>query len=117
MELQTLYERTGTDYKVVMERFCNDENMLRMFVLSFPDDPTFQNLTLAVQSADSGSVENHAHALKGVAANLGFEKLQDACADLVLCVRQNRLDEIQLRFQKAETAYKAIVEEIHRIKE
>lgn len=117
MELSKLYEKIGTKYKIVLERFCNDEDMLSMFVMSFPDDPTYGNLASAMDKLNYTEIENHAHTLKGISANLGFDALQNACSEVVLCIRQHRLEAIQQDFQKVEREYAHIVEEIYLIKD
>lgn len=112
MNLKELYEEIQSDYKIVLARFCNEESLLSRFVLSFPKDPTYQSLTEAVRAHDNSGIEMQAHTLKGVAGNLGFNKLQDACADVVSCVRQNNLDSIPANYEKLEQEYKLIIDKI-----
>lgn len=112
MSLREIYEKIGTDYPTVLERFCNDEDMLSIFVMTFPDDATFHYLVEAVSTFNYKEIENYAHALKGVAANLGFTKLQAACGDLVLCIRQGKYDTIPENFEKAKHEYESVVNEI-----
>ena len=112
MELRKLYQKIESDYETVLRRFCNDENMLGRFVVSFPDDPTFEALEKAVTACDYQEIESRAHSLKGVSANLGFDRLQEACAKVVLCVRQERFEEIADDFQPLKRQYEKVVEEI-----
>ena len=116
MKLENLYSNIGTEYQTTLERFCSDENMLRMFVMSFPDDSTYQNLEAAVDALNYTEIESHAHALKGVSANLGFNKLQNACSEVVLCVRQQKLENIPPSFQRVKEAYQNIIDEIQKLK-
>ncbi|MCB6608790.1 Hpt domain-containing protein [[Clostridium] symbiosum] len=61
-----------------------------------------------------GAVENYAHALKGVAANLGFSGLQSSCADIVLSVREGHPEDIPEHFEKAQKEYTFIIDEIYK---
>ena len=41
MQLESFYAQIDAPYREVLERFCNDEGMLEMFVGSFPKDMLF----------------------------------------------------------------------------
>ena len=43
MTLKEFYEQIDSDYKDVIKRLC-DENMIKKFVLKFPEDPSFNDL-------------------------------------------------------------------------
>ena len=86
--------------------------MLTMFVLSFPRDPSYQKLAEAVNGLDYPEIESAAHALKGVSANLGFEKLQAACSDVVLYVRQDKPELVPSGFEKLKAEYEKVIREI-----
>lgn len=117
MTLRQLYESMGVKYEAVTARFCGDEDMLCMFVRSFPEDPTFQKLTAAMKDLDYNGIEACVHALKGVSANLSFDKLQAACADTVLKVRRNEYDEIPECFRKVKSEYEDVVTKISQMKQ
>ena len=94
MQLEKFYAQIDAPYQDVLERFCKDEEMLGTFVGSFPKDRTYAELTAAVEAGDAQQIRYQAHALKGVAANLGFVGLQAACAALDQCIRQERMGQI-----------------------
>lgn len=112
MDLKNFYEKMNSQYQTVLERFCNNETMLRRFVASFPNDTTFQKLTAAMADLDYTEIENQAHTLKGLSGNLGFEKLQSACSDVVLCIRQKKLENLQEDFQNIVREYETLLKEI-----
>lgn len=112
MELEEFYKKNGSDFTAVLRRFCGDGKIVGVFVKSFPKDPSYQRLSEAVAARDYPAVEQQAHALKGVAANLGLDRLQAACGELVLAVRQDRNEAIFELFQKVEALYQAIIEDI-----
>lgn len=114
MRLENFYHTIGSDYAMLLERFCNNESLLDKFVNTFPDDPVFSFLKEAVDTADYGAVENYAHALKGVAANLGFDSLQAACSALVSSVREGHPEDIPEHFEKTQREYLFIIDEIQK---
>lgn len=112
MNLQELYNKIDSDYTIVLARFCNEESLLNRFVRSFPADPTYQSLADAVMSNNNAGIEIQAHTLKGVAGNLGFNKLQDACSEVVSCIRQNKLDSLPDNYEKVKQEYELIISKI-----
>lgn len=115
MHLQAFYQEIDSSYEEVLERFCGDEDLLGMFVVSFAEEPTFGKLTAAVQAADPRQVRYEAHTLKGVAANLGFEGLRAACEGLDLCVRREELEQIAPCYAQVEAAYRKVVNALGRL--
>lgn len=113
MKLRNLYETIGSDYQTVLDRFCGHDEMLARFVADFLKDVTYLKLNGAVQELDYQKIESQAHALKGVAGNLGFERLHEACGDLVSSVRYGRLDEVPNNFRKVEHEYGIVCDVIN----
>ncbi len=117
MNLEKLYGTIGSDYQTVLERFSGHDEMLAKFVKSFLRDDTFQNLSEAARVHDYLEIENRAHALKGVAGNLGFERLHAACGELVSCVRFGCLDKVPENFHKVEKEYENVCDTIQNMME
>ncbi|MFR4415048.1 MAG: Hpt domain-containing protein [Butyricicoccus sp.] len=65
---------------------CN-ENMVKKFVKKYQDDPTCADLHNAVLQQDWEAAFRGAHTLKGVAQNLGFERLYQVSAVLTEAMR------------------------------
>ena len=105
MDLEKLYGTIGSDYHAVCERFCGHERLIEKFVRSFVGDMTFCNLAAAAERFDYLEIERQAHTLKGVAGNLGFDRLYRACDILVSSIRFGQLDEVPENFQKVGTEY------------
>ena len=74
MDLEALYEQVGGSAGEVLKRIPS-EKMLRKFVGKYLADPTFGNLESAVAVQDWKGAFLAAHTLKGVAQNLGFQRL------------------------------------------
>lgn len=67
MTLQEFYDRIGGDYKATISRLPS-EALIKKFVLKYPGDPSFNQL-------------------KGVAQNLGMDRLYKTAATLCDAVR------------------------------
>lgn len=79
MVLKKFYEQIGGGYDRALSRFPN-EQMLEKFVLKYKADPTCAQLKQAVNAGDTKAAFLAAHTLKGVAQNLGFERLASAAS-------------------------------------
>lgn len=89
MNLEEFYAQIGGDYTDTLQRLCN-ENMVKKFVKKYQDDPTCADLHNAVLQQDWEAAFRGAHTLKGVAQNLGFERLYQVSAVLTEAMRGGR---------------------------
>lgn len=89
MNLEEFYAQIGGDYADTLQRLCN-ENMVKKFVKKYQDDPTCADLHNAVLQQDWEAAFRGAHTLKGVAQNLGFERLYQVSAVLTEAMRGNK---------------------------
>ena len=79
---EELINEAGFKYEDALMRFLNREDMLEKFLLKFLDDPSYANILKSYADGDREGTGHAAHALKGVAANLGLEKLRAASEKL-----------------------------------
>lgn len=86
IDLEELYRRLGGDCKSVLQRIPS-EAMVCKFVHKYADDPTYSQLQAAVQAADWETAFRAAHTMKGLAQNLGFERLYRSAAALTEAMR------------------------------
>ncbi len=98
-----------------ISRFGGNEKLFLRFLTRLPQDATFQQLSQAMASEDWKGVENSAHTLKGVAANLGLEQLRWACDAMVTAVRQERLQELPSLYAKTEQAFHVACQTIQQL--
>ena len=110
MELNEILVEAGFPYDEILYRFSGNEGLLKKYLLKFPQDPTFQELKHNVEMGDYVSVETSAHTLKGVSANLGFEKLSEICAQMVMAVREGENEKITPLFHIAQEEYDAVLQ-------
>ena len=79
MTLQEFYDRIGGDYKATISRLPS-EALIKKFVLKYPGDPSFNQLKDALAAQDWELAFRASHTLKGVAQNLGMDRLYKTAA-------------------------------------
>ena len=105
MTLQEFYQQVGGDYEETLGRIPSAQ-MLHRFILKFCGDKTFDNLCRAVEAEQWDETFRAGHTLKGLAQNLGFERLYRAAFELTEAVRgpQALTDAVLLEHVKKEYA-------------
>ncbi len=84
----------GADTEGAMERLVDDEELYMTCLVSFKDDPCFPALDQAFSSKDYKVAFEQAHALKGVAGNLGLTPLYTSICNLVEALRASEFTQI-----------------------
>lgn len=112
MLLTEFFDNIGESLENVMIRIKKEERIVRYLGL-FLQDPSFSDLEKAFEANDVQSAFRAAHTLKGVASNLGFDKLSEASSILTedlrpLAFTANSKD----LFEKVKVNYAKIVENI-----
>ncbi len=74
MDLKTFYCEIGGNYEETFKRFMTDERILK-FVRKFLLDGSFALLKTSLAEKKVEDAFRAAHTLKGVAQNLGFDRL------------------------------------------
>ena len=108
MTLQEFYDRIGGDYKATISRLPS-EALIKKFVLKYPGDPSFEQLRAALDAQDWELAFRASHTLKGVAANLGLERLRALASDMTECLRRGELSGAQARLAETKTAYRRVL--------
>ena len=100
MTLQEFYDRIGGDYKATISRLPS-EALIKKFVLKYPGDPSFNQLKDALAAQDWELAFRASHTLKGVAQNLGMDRLYKTAATLCDAVRGPKpLEDARPRMRK-----------------
>lgn len=86
MTLKEFYAQIGGNYEDTLHRLPS-EALVHRFVLKYPADPSVAQLRDSVSAADWETTFRAAHTLKGVAQNLGFERLYQVSAVLTEAMR------------------------------
>lgn len=86
MTLREFYTHLGSDYEQILRRLPS-EAMILKFVRMYADDPSVRLLTENFERGDWTEAFRAAHTLKGVALNLGFDRLQKYASELTELLR------------------------------
>ena len=109
MTIRECYDELGLDFDAVLSRLVN-EKLVQKFALKFLDDPSFQNLKDAVETAFRA-----AHTLKGVCLNLGFDNLYPSSKDLTELLRAGSMDGYEDLFAEVEKEYNRTCEALRKV--
>lgn len=93
------------DLNATLERFRNDEALYEKYLCIFLDDNSFDELKLSMITQDYEEAFKKAHALKGVAANLGLQSIYDEVYPLVEKLRIGDYTDIYDYFLAVEKEY------------
>lgn len=66
---------SGIDWETTLNRFMDNESLYEKILCKFPDDPSFRNLKDALEAGNTADAFIYAHTLKGLAGNLGLQRL------------------------------------------
>ncbi len=86
--------RCETDLEGAMRRFADDEELYVTCLDAFLQDKTMDELDGAISARLWDEAFTAAHALKGLAGNMGFIPLFHATGELVVLIRAGRMGEI-----------------------
>lgn len=108
MTLDQFYRAAGGSAAETAPRM-GGADVTRRFLRLFPLDDSFPRLSEALGRGDVQAAFRAAHTLKGVAANLGLERLRALASDMTECLRRGELSGAQARFPETETAYRRVL--------
>lgn len=115
MTIEEFYEEIGSNYSMIVSRFNNNTTLIERFVRMFENDTAFAELKDAISTRNAEAIFLATHTLKGVASNLGFTKMEDACISLMQKIRDNDYSEMDQQFAIIEQEYTKIMEALRRL--
>lgn len=80
---KTQLENAGADVDTALNRFMGNEALYMKFLTKFEQDESFANIEKYVAEKNPEEIFKAAHTLKGVAANLGLDRIAQHASDLV----------------------------------
>ena len=92
MTIQECYNKLGGSLEQAEKRLPSI-NLIKKFVAKFPYDSSFSGLCFAMQNGDAKAAFRAAHTLKGVCANLNFDRLFSS-AELLTELFRDKTDTI-----------------------
>ena len=101
-----------TDVQGAVRRFCDNETLYVACLSQFLDDPTMEELVDAIERQAWDDAFTAAHALKGLAGNMGFVPLMHWTGQLVVLIRGGRTREIGECIERVNSSYRDITDAI-----
>lgn len=118
MTVQELYARIDGNYAAATRILMNDALIAR-FIVKLAEDTSFDKLSAAAETMDAQGIFEGAHAMKGVCANLGLDKLSQAAGELTEEFRPGRArtmddDAVREKTEALRAFYGRTLDEIRR---
>lgn len=107
-----LLEELGVNLDITMDRFMQNEDLYFRCLGKFQNDKNFDNMILAIDNKNANDAFEAAHALKGVAANLGLDKLYSQTATIVEVFRAGSLDYDEDNLNVLKSCYNEVLDTI-----
>ena len=101
-----------TDVQGALKRFSGNEELYTACLGMFLDDPTMTELRDAIQEQSWDDAFTAAHALKGLAGNMGFIPLMHSTGQLVVLIRGGRIKDIGECMIQIDSNYRDIIDAI-----
>ncbi len=107
----------GLDTDAMIEKFMDSENMFRKYYGKFftAADGVVEQLARSVSEGDLTQTERSAHALKGLAGNIGLNGVYDPAKKIVDDLRAGNTEEYCHDFESCRKAYETAREISERI--
>ena len=86
MTIVECYQQLGGNLENVKTRLPSD-SLIKRFIIKFLDDSSYSELCDALQKGQRDEAFRAAHTLKGVCANLGFDRLVASASKLTELIR------------------------------
>ena len=98
-----------TDVDGAVQRFSGNEKLYLKYLKAFTKEPTMAELNNAIDTQNWDDAFMAAHALKGLAGNMGFVPLFHAVGELVLLLRAHKTDQIASIRSQISLAYNDVI--------
>lgn len=92
VDVWTELKSRGVNVDKALERLKGNKDTYKEFLLEFLTDPDFDYLNTSIQEGEVRKAFEFAHGLKGMAANLGLEKILESLTNLVEVLRIGSLE-------------------------
>ena len=101
-----------TDVQGAVRRLGGDEKLYMDCLGLFLEDPTMVQLNQAVDNKDWDGAFTAAHAMKGLAGNMGFVPLMHSTGQLIIMIRGGRMKETDEYMARVNSSYRDITDAI-----
>ena len=108
MTVAEFYDSIGSGLEPVMQRL-NSEKLVKRLLGKYPADKNYGLLVEGMAEKDYDKAFNAAHTIKGVASNLGFDRLQAAAAEMSEAFKKKQYDGLDEMYAKVKQAHEEIL--------
>ncbi len=112
MLLTEFYKNIEGDYENIKGRLRSDA-IIEKFVKKFLDEKSYEEMMAAANANDVQETISTSHKLKGVTANLSFDKLCNILTELLVDLRKENQTEVNMELiEKAKECYEYTIQMI-----
>lgn len=111
MTTKECYEKIGSNYESIL----GSEALVKRFALKFLKDPSYAELSEALEARDAERAFRAAHTLKGVCLNLGFDRLYEISAAMTEDLRGRDINGGDRLFSELTTCYEQLTDVIRQL--
>lgn len=114
MTLSECYRAFDGNLQEVLQRLPSERLVMKL-LRKFPEDPSFRQLTAALEEGDRETAFRCAHNLKGLCLNLGFPTLLESSAALTEALRPGTLfreERVSALLEKTRKDYESVCDAI-----
>ena len=115
MKLKDICYELDINYEENISRFAGNENIYIKFLKRFLEDNTYNNLKQAYSQKSYEDIEKYSHMLKGLAANLGINRIFLLSNEIVQNVRQKEFNKLDNLYDKLVKEYELTIQMIENI--
>ena len=112
MTVNEFYQAIGVDSSLPLQRFANNETLLKKFLKRSLSDPTCSDLFRFMEEKNYPEAFRAAHTLKGVCLNMEYTPLVSISSELTELLRDNDAPDLSKTaplLEKLEQTYAEIV--------
>lgn len=114
-EIKEALQAAGVNMEGAMKRLMNNEGLYERLLVKFQSDGNYAGLQKALEEERYEDAFHCAHTLKGVAGNLGMDKLMNADIVVVEKLRAGNYDGVKQDMEAVKEAYEQLMEIIQKM--
>lgn len=107
----------NVDTDNTIKRFAGNAGLFKKFLMKFPQDISFDNLTQAISENNTEDMISAVHTLKGVAGNLGLTRVYESSAKMTELLRKGDMDAAMAEYNEVKEAHEEICSLLKRFEE
>ena len=112
LEQKTKLESLGVDLEETLERFVDNEELYLRCLGKLLQDKNYNGMFEAISAKNASAAFDAAHALKGVTANLGLNRLYLEMKEITEVFRSGSLDFDNGNLERTKQDYEEVVDTI-----